>query len=51
MTEPKEKNRPDLQPLLCEHCHLPKSQHWAVNYADGPHVSGVVLVCPTGVFK
>lgn len=36
---------------LCENCGKPSQEHWAVNFADGPHVSGSVLVCPTAVFR
>lgn len=35
----------------CENCGHPEGEHWALNYADGPMVSGTVLVCPTAVFR
>lgn len=34
----------------CARCGYPESQHWAVNFANGPLVSGTVLICPTAVF-
>jgi hypothetical protein len=35
---------------ICENCGQPSQEHWALNYTDGPMVSGTVLVCPTAVF-
>ena len=35
---------------VCGHCGHKREDHWAVNFADGPHVGGVVSVCPTSVF-
>jgi hypothetical protein len=36
---------------ICHVCGHPAQDHFAVNYADGPHVTGVTLVCPTSVFQ
>jgi len=36
--------------VICENCGKPADEHWAVNYANGPHITGSVLVCPTSVF-
>lgn len=40
-------------PLLavCQHCGYTYAEHFGVNFADGPHVSGAVLVCPTAVYR
>lgn len=39
--------RPDDE---CSRCRQTREQHFGLNFADGPHVSGAVLVCPTAVF-
>ena len=36
---------------VCAHCGRVLADHYSVNYADGPHISGPVLICPTSVFK
>jgi hypothetical protein len=36
---------------LCARCGIERGEHWALNFADGPHVSGTVLVCPTATFQ
>ena len=35
----------------CRHCGKPQQEHWGVNFSDGPHISGEVLVCPVSVFQ
>lgn len=35
---------------VCAHCNCYRSAHYAVNFADGPMVSGTTLLCPTSVF-
>jgi hypothetical protein len=35
----------------CGRCGRPQAEHWGVNYADGPHVSGPVFICPSATFK
>ena len=35
---------------ICARCGYSEAHHLALNYADGPHVSGSVLVCPTATF-
>lgn len=35
---------------LCEWCGRLRMDHWVVNYADGPFISGQTLICPTSVF-
>lgn len=34
----------------CARCGVPRERHWSVNFSDGPHVGGEVLVCPTATF-
>src|SRR4026209_1191777 len=33
-----------------DRCLYQRKDHWALNYSDGPMVSGVGLVCPTATF-
>ena len=40
-------HRPDD---VCSRCRQKREQHFGLNFADGQHVSGTVLVCPTSVF-
>lgn len=35
---------------VCSRCRQTREQHFGLNFADGPHISGAVLVCPTAVF-
>ena len=35
----------------CARCGFLKGSHWSLNFADGPHISGEVLVCPTATYK
>lgn len=35
---------------VCSRCQQTREQHFGLNFADGPHVSGAVLICPTAVF-
>ena len=36
--------------MTCANCGKPADEHWAVNYANGQHVTASVLVCPTSAF-
>lgn len=36
---------------MCDNCGLPKREHWVTNFADGPHITGEVLICPDSVFR
>ena len=38
-------------PDLCARCGHPKESHWVLNHANGPYVSGDVLICPTAVYR
>lgn len=35
----------------CRRCGYGLREHYRVNYADGPHVSVGVLVCPTAIYE
>ena len=35
---------------ICARCGHPQGDHWVLNHANGPYVSGDVLICPTSVF-
>lgn len=39
-----------IQSPVCVRCGHPRHQHYSVNYADGPHVSGETLICPTAIY-
>ena len=41
----------EVKPTICENCGCAEKEHWALNWADGQHVSGSVLVCPTATFR
>lgn len=35
----------------CTHCGCPPDEHYVVNFADGPMISGNVLICPTAIYE
>lgn len=36
---------------ICHRCGRSSQDHYGLNFADGPQVGGVVLVCPTATFQ
>ena len=36
---------------IYKNCGKPQDEHYALNYADGPMVSGTVLVCPNSIYQ
>lgn len=44
-------NASDVAAVLCAHCGTRQDEHRIVNYADGPFVSRIVLVCPTAIYQ
>lgn len=35
----------------CQQCGELRTEHWLVNYADGPHVGKAALLCPTAIYR
>jgi hypothetical protein len=45
------KQKPEvIKSPKCVRCGHMRHQHMSLNFADGPHVSGEVLVCPTAIY-